>query len=155
MVAARLANFFGPKAKPRHAMPEGTRVYAVGDVHGCLDELNRLLDAIDDDLSQSDVQSHLIFLGDLVDRGPQSAGVIERIVEGALPAHRRDCLMGNHEEVMLDCYKGRRELSTFGCGTEGFRRSRATGYAPPTSWDPTLMSRQPCKRRFPRNTFNS
>ena len=109
MVAERLAKFFGLKAKPRHAMPEGTRVYAVGDVHGCLDALNRLLDAIDEDLTQSEVQSHLIFLGDLVDRGPHSAGVIDRIVKGALPAHRWDCLMGNHEEVMLDCYEGRRE----------------------------------------------
>jgi serine/threonine protein phosphatase 1 len=109
MVAARFAKFFGQRARQSHAMPEGTRVYAVGDVHGCLEELNRLLDAIDEDLRQSAVESHLIFLGDLVDRGPQSAGVIHRIIESELPTHGWDCLMGNHEEVMLDCYEGRRE----------------------------------------------
>ncbi len=68
-----------------------------------------MLDTIDKDLTQRSVQSHLIFLGDLVDRGSQSAAVLDRILEGGLPTDRWDCLKGNHEEVMLDCYDGQRE----------------------------------------------
>lgn len=102
--------FFRKKSAARHAVPEGTRVYAIGDVHGCADALNRLLDAIDKDLAQDAVQSHLVFLGDLVDRGPRSAAVLNRILEGGLPTDQCDCIMGNHEEVMLDCYADHRDL---------------------------------------------
>ena len=89
------------------AVPEGIRVYAIGDVHGCLDQLNRLLDVIGQDLGAGRVQSHLIFLGDLVDRGPCSAQVLGRLLDLGLPADRCDFIMGNHEEVMLDCYEGK------------------------------------------------
>jgi serine/threonine protein phosphatase 1 len=82
----------------------------VGDVHGCLDELNRLLEAIDRDLAQRTIQSQLIFLGDLVDRGPHSAAVLDRILNGGLPTDGYDCIMGNHEEVMLECYRGESQI---------------------------------------------
>ena len=110
MFAAAFGKVFRRTSLPRHAVPAGTRVYAVGDVHGCADELNRLLDAIDQDLGQDAVQSHLVFLGDLVDRGPNSAAVLDRILEGGLPTDRCDCIMGNHEEVMLACYEDHRDV---------------------------------------------
>lgn len=87
-------------------MPHGQRVYAVGDVHGCLDQLNRLMESIDRDLTLRPSPSKLIFLGDLVDRGPNSAGVLERILDGGVPTDECVCLMGNHEEAMLECLDG-------------------------------------------------
>lgn len=110
MLSARLGKFFGLRGRPLPSVPDGTRVYAVGDVHGCADELNRLLEAIDKDLRHNALRSHLVFLGDLVDRGPQSAAVLDRILEGRLPTDLCDCIMGNHEEVMLDCYEGQRDI---------------------------------------------
>lgn len=110
MPVALVDKFLRRKPRPSYTAPEGVRVYAVGDVHGCLDELNRLLDSIDKDLAGNQVESHLVFLGDLVDRGPHSAGVIDRVLERGLPTNRWDCVMGNHEEVMLACFAGRSEL---------------------------------------------
>ena len=94
------------KSGPRYAVPDGICVYAIGDVHGCLDQLNRILDAIDRDAGSRTAQSRLILLGDLVDRGPQSAQVIDRVLSGDLPTGYCDFIMGNHEEVMLDCFHG-------------------------------------------------
>lgn len=95
------------KAEPQFAAPEGLCIYAVGDIHGCLDPLNRLLDVIERDSRARTARPHLVFLGDLVDRGPSSAQVIDRLMDaGNLPAERCDFVMGNHEEVMLDCYEG-------------------------------------------------
>jgi serine/threonine protein phosphatase 1 len=84
----------------------GTRVYAVGDVHGCLQELERLLAVIAQDQGTSIGTSYLVFIGDLIDRGPDSAGVIERLMSGALPCDRHLFIMGNHEEAMLDAWGG-------------------------------------------------
>jgi serine/threonine protein phosphatase 1 len=96
-----------PAAAPP-SVPDGWRVYAIGDVHGCKRQLDRLLDAIESDRARDDLAVHLVFLGDLVDRGPDSAGVIERL-RGTLPANSVTFLAGNHEEVMLDCYDGNAE----------------------------------------------
>jgi len=72
------------------------RVIAIGDVHGCLAAFDAVLDAIEPESSDS-----LILLGDIVDRGPNSAGVIDRLIE-----LRERCflftIMGNHDELMLD-----------------------------------------------------
>jgi serine/threonine protein phosphatase 1 len=105
----------------------GTRVYAVGDVHGCLQELERLLAVIAQDQGTSIGTSYLVFIGDLIDRGPDSAGVIERLMSGALPCDRQLFIMGNHEEAMLDAcggdmeplqgwlaYGGRETLQSYG-----------------------------------------
>ena len=92
--------------KPRYSVPDGLRVYAIGDVHGCVDELEDLLDAIDKDVGTSKLETHLVFLGDLVDRGPQSQDVIGLLRTGPLPADVAHFIMGNHEEVMIDCYEG-------------------------------------------------
>lgn len=94
----------GPR--PRHAVPDGSIIYAVGDVHGCLDPLDQLLDAIGKDLAGRCLRSHLVLLGDLVDRGPRSAEVVERLRRGPLPTDEVHFIMGNHEEVLLDCHGG-------------------------------------------------
>jgi serine/threonine protein phosphatase 1 len=95
------------KAERRHSTPDGLRIYAISDVHGCKDQLCQLLDLIDEDRRGSGSLTHLVFLGDLVDRGPRSAGVLDRILHGKLPADEISFVMGNHEEIMLECYDGR------------------------------------------------
>jgi serine/threonine protein phosphatase 1 len=73
------------------------RTIAIGDVHGCLTALNGVLEQIQpakDDL--------LIFLGDVVDRGPATKECIDRVLELSEQL-RVICLMGNHEEMMRDC----------------------------------------------------
>src|SRR6185295_3395820 len=101
-----LFNFIS-RGQPRAcAVPDGLRVYAIGDIHGRLDLLERLLGMIEaDDKARGPAQVELIFLGDLVDRGPESRGVVERLM--ALRTERRvRFLMGNHEEVFLRALAG-------------------------------------------------
>ncbi|WP_374945148.1 metallophosphoesterase family protein [Sphingomonas sp.] len=92
---------------PAPAIPPGERVYAIGDVHGRLDLLDQLLSAIDaDDAAHDPATTTIVFLGDLVDRGPDSAGVVERVRR--ISASRPDVrlLLGNHEEVFLAALDG-------------------------------------------------
>jgi serine/threonine protein phosphatase 1 len=85
---------------------EGTRVYAVGDVHGRSDLLDKLLAAIEADAATSSAEAvELVFLGDLIDRGPDSAGVLHRLSQ-PLPFASCVFLMGNHEELALRAYDG-------------------------------------------------
>jgi serine/threonine protein phosphatase 1 len=84
-------------------LPPGERVYAVGDVHGCLDRLQSLHQLIADDLAARPADAPLlVHLGDYVDRGPDSAGVVALLADGGLPAPLPTVnLMGNHEHMML------------------------------------------------------
>ena len=82
------------------SVPSGTRIYAIGDVHGRLDLLNDLEQQIIRDLETAPADVLTIFLGDYVDRGPDSAGVLERL--SADDFCTPICaLRGNHEEVFL------------------------------------------------------
>ena len=86
-------------------LPDQTRIYAVGDIHGRDDLLAALLDMIDADAGAwPAAQSRLVFLGDYVDRGPDSHGVVERLLTGLPPDMPADFLMGNHERLMLDAW---------------------------------------------------
>jgi serine/threonine protein phosphatase 1 len=101
-----LFNFAARSRRPPCAVPEGVRLYAVGDIHGRRDLLDRLLAAIDeDDAARGPARTELIFLGDLVDRGPDSAGVVARLMALAETRPVR-FLMGNHEEVFLRAVEG-------------------------------------------------
>lgn len=82
-------------------------LYAIGDIHGRLDKLDALLAALP--LGPGD---RLVFLGDYVDRGPASAGVVDRLIETA-DAYPCTFLLGNHESMFLD-YLGWRGPSYFG-----------------------------------------
>ena len=94
-----------PKLEGR--IPAGQRIYAIGDVHGRADLLDGLLDAIQaDDARRGLAQSRIIFLGDLIDRGPDSAQVIERAMRAAAGATNCQFLLGNHEEVFLTALSG-------------------------------------------------
>lgn len=100
---------FGESAKPRGKA--GCRAYAIGDVHGRLDLLDDLLEKIDRDrLSRPSKRTFIIFLGDLIDRGPASAGVIDRLLSCRPQDAQAIFLYGNHEEVLLRILKGERNI---------------------------------------------
>lgn len=73
------------------------RLYVVGDIHGCADELDVLLGAVD-----LDTEDCIVFVGDYIDRGPRSADVVERLLALQRDARGRVvCLKGNHEDMLL------------------------------------------------------
>ena len=86
------------------ALPEGQLLYAVGDIHGRLDLLQNLLDLIDLDAQSSRHAGRrtLVFLGDYVDRGPDSRGVVERLIGDLPEGFDAHFLKGNHEAILLD-----------------------------------------------------
>jgi len=96
------------KAAPSASLPDGKRVYAVGDIHGRMDLLAALIDAIDvDDAARhaagDTADTTCILLGDLVDRGPDSAGVIA-LARAWQKRRKVRILAGNHEEMFLKSF---------------------------------------------------
>lgn len=90
----------GRRAKPR--TPEDRRVYAVGDIHGRLDLLRSLHELILDDARKApDKDKVLVYLGDYVDRGPESFGVVETLIHDPLEGFDIVHLKGNHEDFLL------------------------------------------------------
>jgi serine/threonine protein phosphatase 1 len=101
-----IRKLFRPQpARPLPAIPPGERIYAIGDVHGCLELFGALVAALEaDDAARSGADTTIILLGDLVDRGDDSAGVIAAARN--LQARRKvRILMGNHEEMFLRCFE--------------------------------------------------
>ena len=96
--------FRSQPAMPLPSVPPGERVYAVGDIHGRRDLFDALIDAIEaDDDSRKPADTSIILLGDLIDRGPDSAGVLAAARD--LAARRKvRILCGNHEEMFLHCF---------------------------------------------------
>ncbi len=100
-----IKSLFGSRPEPiLPAVPRGERVYAVGDIHGRLDLMVALAEAIEiDDRKRGSADTTVILLGDLVDRGPDSAGVIKA---AGLWARQRSVrfIAGNHEEMFLESF---------------------------------------------------
>ncbi|MGI8704748.1 MAG: metallophosphoesterase family protein, partial [Sphingomicrobium sp.] len=91
--------------------PRGRRAYVIGDVHGCLDLLEQLLTSIEEEIrEQPKSKTSIVFLGDLIDRGPASAQVIERLRTYSPQGASTHFVMGNHEEVMLRVLSGEASL---------------------------------------------
>ncbi len=84
------------------SVPEGVRLYAIGDIHGRADLLDRLLRLIErDNAAREKADTIVVFLGDYVDRGGNSKAVVSRLING-LPAHLTPVfLKGNHEGLLL------------------------------------------------------
>ncbi len=92
------------------------RTIVIGDIHGELEALDRLLDR----LPSLDAQDTMVFLGDYVDRGPDSRGVVDRVRALSEKApHKVVALRGNHEDLWIDCFEGSPHL--------GFLLPRANG----------------------------
>ncbi len=89
-------------------LPAGELVYAVGDIHGRSDLLAALLRKIEADASARPAsRKTLIFLGDYVDRGPDSRGVVEMLLNGLPAGFDVRFLKGNHEALLLDFLEGK------------------------------------------------
>jgi len=84
------------------ATPDGTVVYAIGDIHGRLDLLTEMHRQIAEHARKEERSRRVIvYLGDLVDRGPQSCQVIEHLIASPLAGFEAVYLKGNHEDAML------------------------------------------------------
>jgi serine/threonine protein phosphatase 1 len=93
----------------RASLPHGKRIYAIGDIHGRLDLLEQLIAAIRADNDRRPAaEVTLILLGDLVDRGPDSAAVVGYCRKFASLSERFVVLKGNHEAAMVQALRGSR-----------------------------------------------
>ncbi|MBX3570254.1 MAG: serine/threonine protein phosphatase [Rhizobiaceae bacterium] len=83
--------------------PDGLRIYAIGDVHGRLDLLTGMHRRIHDDIARGGTADwRIVHLGDYIDRGPDSKGVIDFLVDATRRDARNICLCGNHDAGLLD-----------------------------------------------------
>ena len=102
MVFGRLAS--APKPPSRIArVPEATRVYAIGDIHGCVDRLRALHEVILQDVVETTLDRRVaVYLGDYIDRGPESRKTVDLLLEEPLPGFDSIHLIGNHEAFLLE-----------------------------------------------------
>ncbi len=133
----------GPPLTAPGASTGGRTIYAIGDVHGRLDLLDPLIESIRSDAlaSRGSTRPAIIFLGDYVDRGVSSRGVIDRLIGlGADADFDVKALRGNHEEALLTFL----EDATFGpawCEHGGAQTLSSYGVQPPiprageTDWE--------------------
>ncbi len=93
-------------------VPPGTRVYAVGDCHGGLEALRELRAAIVTDSALADMigppaqRRVVVYLGDYIDRGPDSRGILDLLIGEPLAGFESVHLSGNHEAFMRDFLDG-------------------------------------------------
>lgn len=96
-----LLNFLASRKK-RHALPDGVRIYAIGDVHGRVDLLDQVFSRIDAHLLAHPVSRPLqILVGDYIDRGPASREVLDRLIDRS-KSHEMVFLKGNHESFIFE-----------------------------------------------------
>jgi serine/threonine protein phosphatase 1 len=102
-ILARLPAFFRSTAIGEN-LPNNLTIQAIGDVHGCVELLEKLLDNLNDEMPKNHRRA-LIFLGDLIDRGKDSAGVIECVANELQHLNPPDTvitLRGNHEQLLVN-----------------------------------------------------
>ena len=88
-------------------IPDDQRVYAIGDIHGRLDLFERLIATIrEDNAARGAADVRIILLGDLIDRGPSSAAIVERCRAFADRSDKFVVLKGNHEAMMVHAVRG-------------------------------------------------
>lgn len=93
------------------SLPEGYRIYAIGDVHGRLDLLERLVDLIArDDADRLAAKTSIVLLGDLINKGPDTRGVLEFVANWSNEHIALFILKGNHEDVLLGALAGDHDM---------------------------------------------
>jgi len=96
-----LNKIFSRRPRKAASLPEGVRVYAVGDIHGRLDLLDAIHRLIEQDSADKGGERTLVYVGDYIDRGPDSKGVIDRLLS-PLKGFKTRHLKGNHDESLLE-----------------------------------------------------
>jgi serine/threonine protein phosphatase 1 len=100
-----MLRFFRSKKIRKPRLPDGIRIYAISDIHGCADLLQQIFTVIDRDLTTIGSRRAIhVFLGDYIDRGPNSNLTIDLLIERARK-HEAVFLKGNHEALLLDVLK--------------------------------------------------
>jgi serine/threonine protein phosphatase 1 len=122
-------------------LPDGIRVYAIGDIHGCDDRLESLHEQVAADLAdRPTTHPLLVHLGDYIDRGPSCAAVLERIARplAGAPELMVANLIGNHEDMLLRTLaSGSREDAGHWLANGGGETLRSWGISwrdSPASW---------------------
>lgn len=131
-------------------LPPGLRVYAIGDIHGRADLLDQLHDLIEADLSTAPEKTVIVYLGDYVDRGADSYGVIERLCRPRFSGVETVTLLGNHEDMLLqflDAPYGASLWLTNG----GDATLRSYKVRIPASFDELLMTQRALLGAMPRH----
>jgi serine/threonine protein phosphatase 1 len=109
----------------------GYRAYVIGDIHGRLDLLEDVLAKVHAELQHQPAKNTLlVFVGDLIDRGPNSAQVIERLRTYRRPRIQPVFILGNHEEVLLRILKGDTSLIASWLQFGGLQCLQSYGVAP-------------------------
>ena len=141
-----LARFFRPVSDrmPVAAVPAGTRVYAVGDIHGRLDLLRELHARIQADAREYPASRRvLVYVGDYIDRGYESRQTIDYLLDHPLPEFETVHLMGNHERTLLDF------LDDVSLGPGWLRYGgRETLFSYGITWDRDLAGADECLSRI-------
>jgi serine/threonine protein phosphatase 1 len=124
-------------------LPPGLRVYAIGDIHGCDRELGRLHTAIAADIARRPTtEAVVVHLGDYIDGGPDSAGVLARLMRPSpIDGARVVNLMGDHEQTVLEALDGDRAAATDWLHSGGAATLRSFGIdeaAPRETWAAAL-----------------
>jgi serine/threonine protein phosphatase 1 len=97
-----MLRWWQPRTDRQVCVPPDMRIYAIGDIHGCADLLERAFSFIDHDLRQADGKRIVqVFLGDYVDRGPDSSRTLDLLIERTR-YHEVIFIRGNHEQLLLD-----------------------------------------------------
>ena len=99
---ALIKKFFPEKPVKVFRIPDNTRVYCIGDIHGRADLLAALHEQIIADSVAYNGQKMLIYLGDYIDRGLHSKDVLDLLIDKPLEGYQSIYLRGNHEQVLLD-----------------------------------------------------
>jgi len=100
-------------AVPVQGVATGERIYAIGDIHGRADLLTQMLSSINDHMARYPIETpRIVFLGDFIDRGPDSRGVLD-IIAGLDGRDEVVLIAGNHEQFMLDALENVASLSTW------------------------------------------
>ncbi|HET8997914.1 MAG TPA: metallophosphoesterase [Acetobacteraceae bacterium] len=125
------------------SIPPGRRVYAIGDIHGCNAQLANLHAIVAEDLDRRPVDSAvLLHIGDYVDRGADTAGVLTRLARGPrIDGITVVNLLGNHDETMLHALSGDRAAATdwlFAGGKAALESYGIDPDSPRDSWPQTI-----------------
>ena len=125
---------------PPPRTPDGQRIYVIGDIHGRHDLLRRMHGLIMDDSSGSGaVAKTVLYLGDYVDRGPESFEIVDTLIDRPLSGFDHVFLKGNHEDMLLRFLENG-ECADIWLSNGGAETLRSYGIdADPFSWTPSSV----------------